>query len=319
MRLVILTLLLVATLSSYAQQNRPQPEPSLFDQARELYAAGKYDEALVLVNQLLSNNMISAATFDLKGSIYLDKGSADSALANFNAGLLLIPNDPTIYFHRAFAFSVMEMHDESIEDYNMAIKYVSGDSTKYAIIACRGMARIKKRDFQGAYVDYKMSVDFDSANVMAMVTLGTVLDNLGRGKEATMYFEKAVRLAPNEATTIGELGFHYMHEGDYKGAIKLFNRVLELLPDDAIAYNNMGYAKYKLNDLKGALKDIQRSITLDTQNSYAYRNRALVYLAMKQTGKACEDLHQAIHLGYTPLYGDDVQLLLEKHCLFKGQ
>ncbi|NML39719.1 tetratricopeptide repeat protein [Chitinophaga sp. G-6-1-13] len=80
----------------------------------------------------------------------------------------------------------------------------------------------------------------------------------------------------------------------------------------------MGHAKYQLKDLKNALKDIQRSVALDPKNSYAYRNRALVYLAMKQPDKACEDLHRAINLGYTTMYGDDVQQLLEKHCIFKG-
>ena len=319
MRSIILTLLLITTLSSYAQQDRQQPESLLFDQAQEAYTAGKYDEALILVNQLLANNKINAKYFDLRGNIYLDKGNADTALINFNAGLLLAPTDPMIYFHRAFAFSAREMHDESIEDYNMAIKYVSSESTKYAIIASRGIARNKKRDFQGAYEDYKMSLDFDSTDVIVMVALGSVLDHLGREKEATMYLEKAVRLAPNEISAIGDLGFHYMNQDDYKGAIKQFIRVLELSPDDAIAYNNMGYAKFKMNDLKNALKDIQRSIALDPQNSYAYRNRALIYLAMKQTDKACEDFHQAISLGYTPMYGDDVQLLLKKHCLFKGQ
>lgn len=307
----------MVTVATYAQNNRSHWE-SVLDQAEEMYAEGKYDDALGLVNQLVANNMISAKGFNLRGNIYLGKGYADSALLNFNAALLLTPEDPMIYFDRAFAFSAMEMHDESIADFNTAIKYSTSDSTKYAIIACRGTVRNKKRDFQGAYEDYKKALDFDSANLMVMVALGSVLDHLDRCSEATIYLEKAVRLMPNETAAIGDLGFHYMNQGNYKGAIKLFNRVLELSPDNAIAYNNMGYAKYKMNDLKNAFKDIQRSITLDPKNSYAYRNRALVYLAMKQIDSACEDLHQAVDLGYTPMYGDDVQQLLEKHCLFKG-
>ncbi|MBC9909708.1 tetratricopeptide repeat protein [Chitinophaga varians] len=317
MKLFVLSILLIITLSAYAQQNRQPPVP-LFDQAKEMYNAGKYDEALLLVNQLLANNMVSERIFDLRGEIYLAKGDMDSALVNYRAGLLLAPTYPTIYFHRAFAYCKIHLYDEGIEDFNTAIKYAGSDSAKYAIIANRGMARMMSGDFSEAYNDYKMVLQFDSTDVMSTVAMGSVLRKLGKKNEATAYYEKAVRLAPNEIVTVGDLGFHYMSLGDYKGAIRQYTKVLEIDPDNAIAYNNMGHAKYQLKDLKNALKDIQRSIALDPKNSYAYRNRALVYLAMNQSDKACEDLHQAINLGYTTMYGDDVQQLLEKHCVFKG-
>jgi tetratricopeptide (TPR) repeat protein len=211
----------------------------------------------------------------------------------------------------------MQMPDESIEDYNKAIKYIGDDTLKYGLICNRGNARKMKRDFQAAYEDYKMVLDFDSTNVQALVNLGGMLDDQGKVQEAIMYLEKAIRLAPDEVSAIGNLGYRYMDVGDYKKAIKQFSRVLELSPHDPFAYNNMGYAKYKMNDLRNALKDIDHSIKLYPENSYAYRNRALVYLAMKQTDKACEDLQQAINLGYTPRYGNDVQQLIEKHCILK--
>ncbi|SEW51875.1 tetratricopeptide repeat protein [Chitinophaga arvensicola] len=313
MKSFLLSLLLIITLSAYAQQNR-QPSVPLFDQAREMYDAGKYDEALLLVNQLLANNMVSEKVFDLRGEIYLAKGNTDSALVNYNTGLLLAPTDPMLYLHRAFAYCRIHMYDESIGDYNTSIKYAGSDAVKYAIIANRGMARIMSGDFTEAYNDYKMVLEFDSTDVMALVAMGSVLRKLKRNNEATSCYEKAVSLVPNEIVAVGDLGFHYMSMGDYQKAIRQYVRVLEIDPDNALAYNNMGHAKYQLKDLKNALKDIQRSVALDPKNSYAYRNRALVYLAMKQVDKACEDLHQAIDLGYIAMYGDDVLLLLEKHC-----
>ncbi|SFW85433.1 tetratricopeptide repeat protein [Chitinophaga sancti] len=98
----------------------------------------------------------------------------------------------------------------------------------------------------------------------------------------------------------------------------MLNMVLELSPNDGVAYNNRGYVKYKKNDLKEALKDIERAIKYYPANSYAFRNRALIYFAMKQPDKACVDLQRAIQLGFTPMYGNEVQELLEKHCLLNG-
>ncbi|MFB6456690.1 tetratricopeptide repeat protein [Chitinophaga sp. Hz27] len=317
MKSFILGILLITALSTYAQQNG-NPPLSKFDQAIEMYDAGKYNEALSLANQLLTSNMVSAKLFDLKGEIFLALGEVDSALLNYKAGLKLTPADPMIYFHRAFAYCRSQKYEESIADYNTAIKYVNSDSAKYAIIANRGMAHMISGNLPEAYTDYKMILEFDSTDVTSMVAMGSVLRKLGKNNEATYYYEKAVRLAPNEILTVGDLGFHLMSLGDYKGAIKQYIKVLEIDPNNAIAYNNMGHAKYQLKDLKSALQDIQRSLSLDPENAYAYRNRALVYLAMKKPGWACEDLHHAIKLGYTAMYGKDVEQLIEKHCVPKG-
>jgi tetratricopeptide (TPR) repeat protein len=317
MKSILFPLLLLVTLSAVSQQNKQQADSILFEQAESLFEAKEYDQALAIVNRLIDADHTNASLYDLRGNIYLNKRSADTALANYNTAIRLAPEDPVLYADRGLLFYLSQMPDESIEDYNMAIKYVKNDTVKCALICNRGNARNMKRDFEGAYKDYKMVYDLDSTNMQALSNLGAVLDDLGRQEEAIMYLEKAARISPNEIAVIGNLGFRYIEAGDYKRAIRQFSRVLELSPDDPLAYNNMGYAKYKMNDLKNALKDIQRSIALYPENSYAHRNRALVYLAMKQTDKACEDLHQAVNLGYTPRYGDDVQQLLEKHCIFK--
>jgi tetratricopeptide (TPR) repeat protein len=254
----------------------------------------------------------------LRGNIYLKKHYVDTAILNFNTALLLSPKESILYSDRADAYYELQMPDESIEDYTTAIKYMDDDMAKYELISNRGNARGLKRDFEGAYKDYKTALDFDSTNVIVMCNIGGVLGDLGREKEAIMYLEKALKLSPNEISAIGNLGLRYIAAGDYKKAVEKFNRIIELSPDYPLAYNNMGYAKYKMNKLKEALKDIEYSIQLFPDNSYAYKNRALVYLAMKQTDKACADLMLAASLGYTMRYGNEVQQLIEKHCIFKN-
>ncbi|MCF6405124.1 tetratricopeptide repeat protein [Chitinophaga filiformis] len=315
MKSILTLLLLLATLFAAAQQTKQ--DSLLFDQAAALLSGGKYDEALTIVNRLISNRK-NAEYFDLRGEIYMRKDIADTALFNFNAALMLDPQNPYIYSHRASVFLSFQMPDEGIEDYNQAIKLIKGNDTlKYSMIGNRGSARQMKRDFQGAYEDFKTALTFDSVNIQALISMGSILDDLGKPREGITYLEKAVRLSANEVSAIGNLGFRYIDFGEYKKAIAMFNRVLELSPNDGVAYNNRGYVKYKMNDLKGALKDIELSIKYYPANSYAFRNSALIHLAMKQQDKACEDLQHAIELGFTPMYGNEVQELLEKHCLLK--
>lgn len=94
--------------------------------------------------------------------------------------------------------------------------------------------------------------------------------------------------------------------------------MLTLEPDEPLSYNNRAYNKYKLGDLKGALADVEKSIRLYPTNSYAFRNRALIYIAMKKNANACQDINKALELGFTTMYGDQVEKLKEEHCV-KGK
>ncbi|SEW45923.1 Tetratricopeptide repeat-containing protein [Chitinophaga sp. YR573] len=309
-------LLLLVTLFAAAQQTKQ--DSLLFDQAQTLLVEGKYDEALTIINRLLISNHNNPDYFDLCGEIYMSKHIADTALFNFNTALMLDPENPYIYSHRAHTFLSIQMPNKSIDDYNRALKLIKDDDTlKYTTIGNRGSARQMERDFQGAYEDFKTALKFDSLNIQALIGMGSILDDLGKPRDGIAYLEKVIRLSPNESSAICNLGFRYLDLGEYKKAIAMFNKVLELSPNDGVAYNNRGYVKYKKNDLKGALKDIELAIKYYPANSYAFRNRALIYLAMKQQEKACEDLQYAIQLGFTLMYGNEVQELIEKHCLLK--
>jgi hypothetical protein len=62
------------------------------------------------------------------------------------------------------------------------------------------------------------------------------------------------------------------------------------------------------------MEDVNHSLELYPSNSFAYKNRALIFIALKQYNFACDDLKKAISLGFTEMYGGEVQKLLEKYC-----
>ena len=106
----------------------------------------------------------------------------------------------------------------------------------------------------------------------------------------------------------------YQKDGDHEKAIGYFDKALELEPDEALSYSNRSFSKLKLNDLKGAMNDIDKSLALMPINSYAHKIKGLILIERGKMKQACVSFHEASELGYTELYGSEVDELINKHC-----
>jgi tetratricopeptide (TPR) repeat protein len=291
----------------------------ILQQAFADYKEGRLVTAFETTNKLIAHYPGRADFYDLRGDIQLKMKDYDHALNDFSRAIEMIPGNPLFYHHRANFYYTFQMPDEAIKDNDSALAHIIKDDTfKYDIITNRGNAKNMKRDFQGAYDDYMLALNFDSTSPAVLVNISAVLDDLNRGDEAFKYLERMIRLHPNDVGGYGNLGFRYMDKGEYEKAIEQFNKVLRLSPKDPLGFNNRGYAEYKLNKLSLALQDINRSLELYPENSFAYKNRALVYLAMKDHEKACADLEKAETAGFTQMYGDEVKKLRLEYCLTKA-
>lgn len=309
------TLFILLCFSFLAIAAKAQPKDSQYDEAYELYQNNKYEEAMRIIDSLIDKDSSSANYYDLRGSLHFELGNKKHSFFDYSRAIYLKPNDPIYYHHRAILFYSWQMPDESIEDNNNALKYVqNNDSLKYGLITNRGNAKLMKRDFAGAYEDYTTALKFDSTNIAVLINLGAISDDLGRHDEVMKYLNRALKLDPTNIGVYGNLGFMHMNKGNYAEAMRLFNKVIELDAREPLTYNNRGFVKYKMNDMKGALTDINRSLELYPSNSFAYKNRALVYIQLKQFVQACKDLKRAKELGFTEMYGNEVEELLNKHC-----
>jgi tetratricopeptide (TPR) repeat protein len=282
--------------------------------ARQLKDSGELQQAMIEVNKFIRKDSTVADYYDLKAEIYRLLQMPDEAMANYDKAISLNPKDFYLYHHRADLYYTLQNPDKAIEDNEKVLSLVTTDTLKYDFIMNRGSYYTMKRDFQKAYDDFYSVLQFDSTHQGALTNIAAALGELKRSDEALQYLQKVVRLYPDFVGGYGNLAFEYMERGEYKKALEYNNRVLELDGNEPLAYNNRSYVKYKLNDLKGAMEDVNHSLKLYPENSYAYKNRALIFIALKQFSLACDDLHRAIALGFTEMYGDEVQKLLDKNC-----
>lgn len=309
MKLILTILFLSLGYSSFSQTNT---DP--LQHARDLKDSGQYNDALREVAQLLIRDLNNPGYYDFRGELYLKAGYVDEAKRDYDKAVSLAPKEAVYYHHRSNFFMDIQQPDLALEDNKRAMQLATTDTMKFVLILNRGECYRMKRQFQDAYNDFKTALSFDSTSLAALNNIANASDELGRTEEAVEYLQKVIRLYPNEIGGYVNLAFQYSHHGQHAKALELNNKALQINPNDPFTYNNRGFVKYKLNDLKGAMEDVNHSLKLYPANSYAYKNRALIFIAMKQVNYACDDLKKALSLGFTEMYGEEVQKLMEKNC-----
>lgn len=291
-----------------------QTAEDYYKKASDFYDKGDYNNAITNVNKALQTDSINVKYLLLKGNTFEKENKIQEAFDAYTVAIKSNPRDPYVYNQRGLLLMKIQETEYSIRDFSTALNFEKVDSIKLTLLLNRGAAKINIRDFQGAYDDFIAALKFDTLNIGTLNNLASVCDEVGKGEQTLSYLFKIVKIDSTFIGAYGNIGFKYQEMGDYKMAIKYFNKVLELQPNEPLGYSNRAYNRYKLGDYKGALSDIDLSIKLYPTNSYAYRNRALIYLAENDKSKACMDISEALRLGFTKMYGEEIEQLKGQHC-----
>ncbi len=116
---------------------------------------------------------------------------------------------------------------------------------------------------------------------------------LGRYSEAMTDYEKAVQLAPNEASGYIGRGNIYLKRQEYSQAVKQFSSAISLDPGHALAYYNRGTSYGHMQQIDAAISDFSRAIEIKKEYADAYFNRGIMRLQNRDTSGACSDFSAA--------------------------
>ena len=119
---------------------------------------------------------------------------------------------------------------------------------------------------------------------------GLTLQNEKKWSEAVGYYNKAIKLNPQDANAYNNRGNAKARLKEYTEAIKDYNQAIELNLQYAEAYNNRGNAKFYLKQYNEAMKDYNQAIELNLQYAEAYKNRGFAKIHLAQPNTAARDL-----------------------------
>ncbi len=115
-------------------------------------------------------------------------------------------------------------------------------------------------------------------------------------EQATIEFNKAIELNPNESSAYLYRGISYGERGEYDKAIADFTEAIELNPNSKQTYYNRGFVYERKGEYDRAIADYSQSIELDPAYALAYAHRASAYKAQGMEAQAIADLEKCIEV-----------------------
>lgn len=205
-------------------------QAELFDEAIE-----HYQKAIKLNPDQQWTSIVCQAL----GSIYHQiKGNSEAAIASFQAGAILDPENSEIYLSLGDVYMAENDLDSAIRAYCDSININSSD---YRAYAKTGIALWEKDYLEEAIVAYHRAIELNPEYEIAHNNLGVIyLDGIGSAEEALIYFKTAIELNPNYTLAYFNAGraAQILNENNeaasyYQMALDL-NRLTEELDEDDI-------------------------------------------------------------------------------------
>jgi cytochrome c-type biogenesis protein CcmH/NrfG len=96
-----------------------------------------------------------------------------------------------------------------------------------------------------------------------LLQIANIYQSTHQFKEATEYFQRALKIDPKNVSARTELASCLYYPGDADGAMSQWNQALKYNPTDANSLFNLGMIKYRgKGDAKGAIAAWQELLTV---------------------------------------------------------
>jgi len=237
-------------------QSRP------IDEAWDLLAAGKRDQAVRLLRDIANRDPRDADARLLLGSVLAEAGERAEAIAQLQDGVRLRPNSAEAHYALGEAFQGF------------------------------GEKEAARSEFENAV---RLGPDFTPARV----SLGAILVEAGQFEPAAPHLDRAIQLlgrTPDAAYPRYLRAKVYTGQNQIERAEADLNEAVLLRPDFAEAWSDLGQARKARLDQGGALAAFQRAVTLSPDDAVAQTRLGSEYLHQGQAHAALPHLREAVRL-----------------------
>lgn len=225
-------------------------------EATTLFQSGRYDEAEVLLREIVAQNPAYANVYNMLGFIYSQRNDPDKAADLFRHALSINPDYTEARLNLAITLADTGAYSEALRQYGVAKE---GEEAKALTLPTHAQARL----------------------VNAHADLAKAYQELGLHPQAVHEYQKAIALAPHFADLHYKLARCYVEAGDGDRAEATLGHALELNPTYTDALIQLGLLHHQRRETFQAVAAWEKALASDPGNVLAE-----LYLRMAREGAA---------------------------------
>jgi len=258
-----------------------------------LLEEGHPDEAVAHFRQALALQPNAADVHSNLGGALLAQGRFEEAIPHLQRGVRLQPDSAQAHNNLGNALSKQGQMDKALAHLRKAVELrPTLSSARYNL----GGALLQAGHVDEAIAELQHALELDPDQASAYVSLGNALLAKGRGADAVACLERAVRLQPGLAAAHYTLANALLEQGRGDEAIAGFRKTLALQPFFAPAHNGLANALLQKGQADEALAHLQAALRIEPRLAEAHLNLANLLLQRKQADEAIAHFRAALEI-----------------------
>lgn len=276
----------------------PAGDRKEYVQARDLYAAGQYDQAIKeltdYINKTKNVKRREARAYRLLGASYERQNNLSKALEVYLEALEFHPkNTPlllsaaNLYQQTGLTSRSMELYDRALKEDPNNLEALSGQAANYSALGFYSKARltydrffalnptadaryraryaetfIRQRNFEDAFINITMALTTDSQNPDFWRLSAAARQGLGQPQEALKDINTALMLAPAREDLLAQKALWLYTAQEYHKSLQAAEQMLAIAPRNQLALFIQAMNWYRLGKKTAAktqLEEISRS------------------------------------------------------------
>ncbi|MDX1775291.1 MAG: tetratricopeptide repeat protein [Desulfobulbales bacterium] len=260
--------------------------------SRILLSQEKYDEAIMILEDVLQTNPELTVVHYLLGMSYYQKENNQKA----EDQLKYIPAESSLYedsiFLRVKILSESDDHPGAIELLEEQINDAETRKPSFYILLA-SLYRENEQAGEGREV-YEQAVRLYPDNVDLLYNYAIFLEKKGEQGEAMSTMLKVLDLDPDNGAALNYVGYTWAdNDVHLESALELIKRAVELLPDDGYVRDSLGWVYYKLGNTEQAIIELEKASGMVENDPVIKEHLGDVYSETGQYDKALSAYEEA--------------------------
>jgi eukaryotic-like serine/threonine-protein kinase len=244
-----------------------------FEQAVELEALGRYEEAIDSYDRALKINPEDSDTWANRG-YSLDKlGRCKEAVVSYDHALKINPENYNTWTKLGASLHKLGRCKQVSVIYHRALKINLQDYNVWTNI---GISLYKSGSCEQAVVSYDRALNINPENYNAWTRRGLSLNVLNRNEQAVVSYDRALNINPEDFDTWKHRGISLKQLGRYEEAIDSYDRALKINPENSYTWAFRGFSLEELGRYEEAIDSYDCALKLHPNHEFSIKRQILI-------------------------------------------